>query len=71
MKFVSLGRERTHRQGKLLSHPTLHLNLSPSQSPCLIKSTQHPEWVQANGESPPCDSYESRLMHLLDAGWGI
>ena len=28
---------------------------------------QHPEWVQPNGESPMCDSYEARLMELLDA----
>ena len=27
---------------------------------------QHPEWVQPNGESPTCDSYEARLMQLLD-----
>ena len=27
---------------------------------------QHPEWVQPNGECPMCDSYESRLMELLD-----
>jgi hypothetical protein len=27
---------------------------------------QHPEWVQPNGESPMCDSYESRLVELLD-----
>jgi hypothetical protein len=27
---------------------------------------QHPEWVQPNGESPICDSYEVRLMELLD-----
>jgi hypothetical protein len=26
---------------------------------------QHPEWVQPNGESPTCDSYEARLMELL------
>ena len=26
---------------------------------------QHPEWVQPNGESPVCDSYEARLMELL------
>jgi hypothetical protein len=26
---------------------------------------QHPEWVQSNGESPLCDSYEVRLMKLL------
>jgi hypothetical protein len=28
---------------------------------------QHPEWVQQNGESPLCDSYEARLMELLVA----
>ena len=27
---------------------------------------QHPEWVQPNGESPMCDSYEARLTELLD-----
>ena len=27
---------------------------------------QHPEWTQPNGESPICDSYESRLTELLD-----
>jgi hypothetical protein len=26
---------------------------------------QHPEWVQSNGESPICDSYEARLMETL------
>jgi hypothetical protein len=28
---------------------------------------QHPEWIGSNGESPMCDSYESRLMELLDS----
>jgi hypothetical protein len=28
---------------------------------------QHPEWIQQNGESPLCDSYEARLMELLVA----
>ena len=27
---------------------------------------QHPEWVQPNGESPMCDSYEARLRETLD-----
>ena len=27
---------------------------------------QHPEWVEPNGESPMCDSYESLLMKELD-----
>ena len=26
---------------------------------------QHPEWIQPDGESPICDSYEARLMELL------
>jgi len=31
---------------------------------------QHPEWVQANGESPMCDSYEARLLKLLGGSTG-
>lgn len=27
--------------------------------------TQHPEWIEPNGESPMCDSYETRLMETL------
>lgn len=27
---------------------------------------QHPEWIQPNGESPLCDSYEARLTKTLD-----
>jgi len=26
---------------------------------------QHPEWIEPNGKSPICDSYEARLMELL------
>ena len=26
---------------------------------------QHPEWIEPNGESPMCDSYDARLMELL------
>jgi len=26
---------------------------------------QHPEWIQPNGESPMCDSYEARLIETL------
>jgi len=26
---------------------------------------QHPEWVEPNGDSPICDSYEQRLSELL------
>jgi hypothetical protein len=28
---------------------------------------QHPEWIQPDGESPMCDSYEARLIKLLGA----
>jgi hypothetical protein len=28
---------------------------------------QHPEWVNSDGSSPMCDSYESRLTELLGA----
>jgi hypothetical protein len=28
---------------------------------------QHPEWIQSNGQSPMCDSYEARLIKLLNA----
>ena len=28
---------------------------------------QHPDWVQPNGESPICDSYEARLVELIYA----
>jgi hypothetical protein len=27
---------------------------------------QHPEWVQPNGQSPMCDSYEARLIKTLE-----
>jgi hypothetical protein len=26
---------------------------------------QHPEWIEAGGECPTCESYESRLAELL------
>ena len=28
---------------------------------------QHPEWVQLGGKYPNCDSYDARLMELIDA----
>ena len=28
---------------------------------------QHPEWVQPNGDSPMCDSYEARLAELFES----
>ena len=28
--------------------------------------TQHPEWIEPNGECPICDFYEERLAQLLE-----
>jgi len=72
MKFVSLRRKRAHS----LSHESL---ANPTTAPGQIHTyaelqqqihddlrIQHPEWVQSDGKSPMCDSYEARLMELLD-----
>lgn len=32
---------------------------------------QHPEWIGPNGDSPTCDSYESRFAHLLSLSLAI
>jgi hypothetical protein len=80
MKVVSLGTERTHRRGKLdkpsstslerftkaMAEPhEIHTYTQLRQQIHHDLRLQHPEWVQPNGESPMCDSYESRLMELL------
>jgi hypothetical protein len=80
MKFVSLRTERTHRRGQLdkpspaapesftkqsaASHE-IHTYTELRQQIHDDLRIQHPEWVQPNGESPMCDSYEARLMELL------
>ena len=28
--------------------------------------SQHPEWIEPNGDCPECDFYEARLMEELD-----
>ena len=81
MKFVSLRTKRAHRQGKLekefrVSHESfakttaashqIHTYAELQQQTHDDLRVQHPEWVQADGKSPVCDSYEARLMELLD-----
>ncbi|PYJ40264.1 MAG: hypothetical protein DME86_12705 [Verrucomicrobia bacterium] len=81
MKFVSLGTERTHRrdESNKPSHAILESFTKPIAVPHQIHTytelrhqihedlrIQHPEWVQPNGGSPMCDSYEARFMELLD-----
>jgi hypothetical protein len=80
MKFVNLRTQGAHRRGKLgkPSQGTLESFTKPMGVPHEIHTytelrqqihddlrMQHPEWVQPNGESPMCDSYESRLRELL------
>jgi hypothetical protein len=82
MKFVSLRTKRAHRQGKLAkpSRATPEFFGRPTPLQHQIHSygelrqqihddlrIQHPEWVEPDGKSPMCDSYEARLMELLDS----
>ena len=81
MKFVSLRTARAHRRGKLDKPPGAipESFTKPMTAPHQIHTyaelrqqihddlrIQHPEWVQPNGECPLCDSYEARLMELLE-----
>jgi hypothetical protein len=81
MKFVSLRTERNDWRGKLNKSsrtalesstksvavpPQIHTYAELRQQIHDDLRVQHPEWVQPNGESPMCDSYETRLMELLN-----
>src|SRR5262245_60193535 len=76
MKFVSLRTKRVHRRSKLdkPSRATHESSTKPTAASRQIHTyaelrqqihndlrIQHPEWVQADGKSPTCDSYEARL----------
>ena len=81
MKLVSLRRKRAHRRRKLdrpsrgrvesfgkpmaASHE-IHTYAELRQQIHRDLRAQHPEWIQPNGDCPICDSYEARLMELLD-----
>jgi hypothetical protein len=82
MKFVSLRTKRAQRQGKLgkpsratdesFAKPTplhhqIHTYAELRQQIHDDLRIQHPEWVEPDGKSPMCDSYEARLMELLDS----
>ena len=87
MKFVSLKAQRNHRRGKLnepsrattpepFAKPMamfhqIHTYTELRQRIHDDLRLQHPDWVQPNGESPICDSYEARLMELIDALTGM
>jgi hypothetical protein len=40
-----------------------YVQLQRQMHEALLK--EHPEWVQANGDCPMCEAYESRLAELL------
>ena len=80
MKFVSLRRKRAHRSSKLdkrsggtherfatatAEHHQIHTYTDLRHQIHDDLRIQHPEWVQPDGKSPMCDSYEARLMELL------
>ena len=80
MKFVSLRTKQAHRPSKLVKPSRAHSeSLTTATAPPHQIHTyaelrqqihddlrlQHPEWIQPNGESPICDSYEARLIELL------
>jgi hypothetical protein len=82
MKFVSLRAMRAYRQRKL-DKPSRAILESFAQATPLHHQIrtyaelrqqihddlriQHPEWVEPDGKSPMCDSYETRLTELLDS----
>ena len=58
MKFVSLAKSIAMRH-------QIHTYTELRQQIHDDLRIQHPEWVQPDGKSPKCDSYEARLMQLL------
>ena len=59
MKFASLTKS-------MAVPPQIHTYAELRQQIHHDLRIQHPEWVQPNRESPMCDSYDARLMELLD-----
>ncbi len=81
MKFVSLTENWAHRQHKpdepsraileSVAKPTplhhqIHTYTELRQQIHDDLRIQHPDWVEPDGKSPMCDSYETRLTELLD-----
>src|SRR6059036_739327 len=81
MKFVSLRRKRAHPRSKLDKPPRamvesfskpmaasdeIHTYAELRQQIHDDLRIQHPEWIQPNGESPRCDSYDACLTEMLD-----
>jgi len=79
MKLVSLTMKRAHGSAKLdkrfresfakpgATHHQIHTYAELRRQIHDDLRVQHPEWIQPDGKSPMCDSYEARLMRLLDS----
>ena len=82
MKLVSLQMQRSRRSTKLdkTSRDNHGSFATPTNAPHEIHTyaelrrqihdalrVQHPHWIQPDGKSPMCDSYEARLMQVLDS----
>ena len=82
MNLVSLRIQRSHRNTRLdktsranhgsFAQPTnasheIHTYTELRQKIHDDLRVQHPEWVQPDGKSPMCDSYEARLTQVLDS----
>jgi hypothetical protein len=80
MKFVGLRTKQAHRPSKLAKASCAHRESLTTATPPPHQihtyadlrqqihddlRLQHPEWIQPNGESPICHSYEARLIRLL------
>jgi hypothetical protein len=73
MKFVGLRTKRSRPSGESLTTAMalprqIHTYAELRQQIHDDLRLQHPEWIQPDGKSPICDSYESRLMELLARG---
>ena len=69
MKFVSLRArlaDRPNKSGTSSRATYIHTYAELRQQIHNDLRVQHPEWVQSDGKSPICDSYESRLTELLN-----
>jgi nitrogenase subunit NifH len=71
MKLVSLKiqRSRSNHNSLARQNPESHEIHTYAELRQKIHNdlrVQHPEWIQPDGESPMCDSYEARLMQVLD-----
>ena len=55
---------KTDASGMATKEVEPYVQLQRQMHEALLK--EHPEWVQPDGKSPVCDSYEARLVELLD-----